>query len=219
VNRAAAGRRAAVILALAGTAAITPAAVVAFETSIGIGAIKRAIDIGRSPGSESLRDFHDGYVIPLGDRLLDRLEIVTEFRRVVLETENRVRFADMRWGPEQAEAMLRPWRGKVSLLLYVTFAPNNTYRAMPRFGIVLYARPPTSGAQVRQASAIEPIDLVETPRYISGQPAPPGTPIMAGIVEATFAARMLDPRGAYLAGIFLEDRELRRVDVDLAGIE
>lgn len=205
------------LAAAAGMAA--PAAVHPFEVSIGPTAIKRAIDLGRSPGSESSQRFHDEYVIAIGDRLLDRLEIVTEFRRVVLATEDRARFADMRWGPEQAEAMLRPWRNKVSLVLYVTFAPGNTYRAMPRFAIVLYARPSSPAAAGRQASRIEPIDLLETPRYVSGQPAPPGTPILAGIVDATFAAGSLDRRGAYLAGIFLEDRELRRVDLDFSRIE
>lgn len=220
--RAAAGRRVVIAVALAGAAATSPAAV-AFETGIRTDAIKRAIDIGQSPGSEASLGFHERYVFLLRDRLLDRLEIVTEFRRVVLATEDRVRLADMTWGAQRAEAMLRPWRDKVSLVLHVSFSPKNTYRAMPRFRIVLYSRSSTTAvpgaALSRQANRIEPIDLVETPRYISGQPAPPGTPILAGIVEATFAARMLEPRSAYLAGIFLEDRELRRVELDFSRIE
>ena len=222
IRAAAAGRRVVIAIALAAALGMTaPAgAVRSLDAGIGTAAVKRAIDVGRSPDSDSSRRFHDEYVIPLGDRLLDRLEIVTEFRRVVLATEDHARFGNVTWGLEQAEAMLQPWRDKVSLVLYVTFSPGNTYRTMPRFGIVLYARS-SSAAPPRGsgASRIEPIDLIETPRYVSGQPAPPGTPTLAGIVEATFVTRGLDRRGTYLAGIFLEDRELRRVDLDFGRIE
>ena len=85
---------------------------------------------------------------------------------------------------------------------------------MPRFDIVLYGRPQTAAAR-----RIEPLDLLETPRYTSGQPAPPGTPILAGLVQATFGAAKLDPRSVYLTGITFEGRELRRVEVDFGQIE
>ncbi len=206
----------------AATVILASAASVPFDVDIDTSAVKRAIDLGRSPAADSSRRFHDRYVVLLGEPPLDRLEIVTEFRRVVLATENRVRFADTTWGPEQAEAMLRPWRERVSLVLHVTFAPNNTYRSMPRFDVVLYEKPFSAApgsATSRQAKRIEPIDLVETPRYVSGQPAPPGTPILAGTVEATFSARGLDRTGTYLAAILLADRELRRVELDFSRIE
>ncbi len=219
---AAAGRLAVVATTLALAAVSVPfAAAGPIQTYIDSAAVRRAIDLGRSR-SDLSRSFHDRYVIPLGDRSLERLEIITEFRRVVLAAEERSRFGDMTWGPEQAEARLRPWRGRITLLLHVVFSPNNTYRAMPRFDIVLYA-PPASvarrGAVTPRSDRIEPIDIVETPRYVSGQPAPPGTPILAGLVQATFNARTLDSRNVYLAGIFLEDRELRRVELDFSAIE
>ncbi len=185
-----------------------------FATNIDDAAIARAIALGRSPDSTERQRFHDAYVIPLNDPLLDRLEIVTEFRRVVLATEDRVRAGDIDWGPRQAAAMLEQWRGKVTLVLRVTFPPDNTYRAMPPFALVLYGRPQTAAPP-----RIEPLYLLETPKYVADQPAPPGTPILGGIVEATFRAAPLNARAVYLAGIALEGRELRRVEVDFGRVE
>ncbi len=176
-------------------------------------AIERAIAIGRSSPRAARQRFHDAYVIRLNDTLLDRLEIVSEFRRVVLATEDRIRAGDVGWGPRQAADMLQPWRGKISLVLHVTFPPNNVYRTMPRFDILLYAPP-----RARIAGRMEPLDLLETPKYVSGQPAPPGTPILGGIVEATFAASAVDPLGVSLAGIEFEGRELRRVEIDFGRV-
>ncbi len=217
MRRAAVSERAAVVaIALAAAVGLARAAPRVSPIQIGITTadIERAIALGRSPDVAPLQRFHEAYTIPLGDPLLDRLEIITEFRRVVLGTEDRVRLADITWGPQQAAAMLGPWRDKVSLVLHVTFSPRNVYYTMPRFDIVLYERP-----QPQAAGAIGPIELVETPRYVLGQPAPPGTPILGGLVEATYTARTLDRRGTYLAGIAFEGRELRRVEIDFSRID
>jgi hypothetical protein len=182
-------------------------------TNIDAAAIERAIAVGRSD-EEARQRFHQDYFIALNDPLLERLEIVTEFRRVVLTTEDRVHARDTDWGPRQAAAMLQPWRNKIALILHVNFPPNNVYRVMPRFDLVLYGR-----AQARAPGRIEPLDLLETPRYINGQPAPPGTPILAGTVQATFGIGTLNPRGVYLCGIAFEGRELRRVEIDFGRVE
>ncbi len=203
----------AALLAVAAPFAAAPP-VTPFVTNIDAAAINRAIAVGRSGDAAVRQRFHDAYFTRLNDPPLDRLEIITEFRRVVLATEDRVRAGDLSWGAKQAADMLRPWRDKVALVLYVTFPPTNVYRTMPRFDVVLYGRP-----RAQTPGRIEPLDLLETPRYIAGQPAPPGTPILAGMVQATFAAGMLDPRGIHLCGIVLEDRELRRVEIDFGRVE
>jgi hypothetical protein len=216
VRRAASAERAAIAVALA-VAGLSVALQAAgrLETNIDSAAIDRAIVLGRSSDFAARQRFHDQYVVGFNDASLDRLEVVTEFRRVVLETENRVRAADLDWGPQQAASMLAPWRGKIAVTLHVNFPPNNLYRAMPRYEIVLYGRPHTLDAGNR----IQPIDVLETPLYVSGQPAPPGTPILAGLIQATFAARTLDRRGVYLAGIAMDGRELRRVEIDFGRFE
>ncbi len=211
VERAALGAA----LAVAGLSAAAPPGHAPFRPHIDGITIERAVALGRSRDPAVRQRFHDAYVIRLNDALLDRLEVVTEFRRVVLETEDRVRAGDIDWGPRQATDMLRPWRDKLAVALYVNFPPDNVYRAMPRFDIVLYGRPRSAQA----GRTIHPIDLLETPRYIAGQPAPPGTPILAGTVQATFAARPLDAGGVYLAGIVMEGREVRRVEIDLGRFE
>lgn len=184
----------------------------AFEIGLDAGAIARAVALGRSRDQAKLRQYHSAYLFSL-DPPFDRLEILTEYRRIVIAAEERSGF-DSAWGAEQAAAMLRPLRGTVALVLHVTFPPNNVYRAMPAFDIVLYDRAGSAAGR-----RIAPREVRATPRYLPGQPAPAGTPILGGSIEAIFDARTLQRRAVYLAGIFREGRELRRVDVDFGRIE
>ncbi len=193
---------------LLGAAVCLGAATPSLETSIDRPTIARAIALGRSHDAAALQRFHASYLIRLNDAPLDELEVVTEFRRVVLATQ--IKPNDISWGPEQAQKMLRPFRGTVSLVLRVTFPPQNLYRAMPAFDLVLYDR-------VR--GTLRARDTRQMPQYIAGQLAPPGSPILGGLVEATFDAERLDRRAVYLAGIGEEGRELRRVEVDFSRIE
>lgn len=176
---------------------------------IGRADIERAIDIGRGDMS-ARRAFNDAYTVPINDPPFVRLEVLTEFRRVVVGAE--LHRDDRSWGPDQAAEMLRPYRGTVTLVLHVRFSPLNFYHAMPVFHVVLYGHDAKGGV-------IQPRDSVQIPQYLPGQLAPPGSPVLGGLVEATFDARALDPRRVSIAGLRDTDRERRRVEIDFGAIE
>ncbi|MGE5360353.1 MAG: hypothetical protein ACM3NQ_15160 [Bacteroidales bacterium] len=202
-------------VAVAVTALIIAAAGVAlgaFESRIDASRIDRAIALGRAGDAAARQRFHDAYVVRVGDPELTRVEVVTEFRRVVLAAEQRSGFGDATFSRRDAENLLRPFRNTVSIVVYLRFPPQNAYRAMPDFQVVVYDRPPASGRLL-------PRDTRAVPQYVSGQLAPPGSPLLGGSVEATFDARRLDPRGIYLIGVGQQGRELRRIEVDFGRIE
>lgn len=204
---AAAGRIAAACLAVL---AAGPPAAAPIEIGLDRAAIAEAVRLGRSGGRTAHSTFHAAYRIALNDPIVRHLEVVTEFRRVVLLTEEREGAGDASWDVAQAMAAARSFRGRVELVVQLQFGPQNTYRSMPAYGLVLYDRV--------EGAAQQPLDALLTPAYVGGQPAPTGTPILSGTVAATFDAGRLAPDGHYLAALLLDGREVRRVPVNLRDI-
>lgn len=200
------------VRALAKAAALMAATahLVAFETSIDARAIERAIAIGRSDQLKRAL-FHEAYTIRAGDPVVNRIEIVTEFRRVVLAAEERARLGDALWGVRDATDALRPFRGHVAIVVRVTFHPQNLYVTVPPFDVLMYGRAP--GTPPRR-----PLEVRALPEFRPGL-APPGSAMLGATVTATFDSRGLDRVGSYLAGIFQEQREIIRVPIDLGRIE
>jgi hypothetical protein len=173
--------------------------------------VERAITIGRSGDRAALDRFRAAYRIEIGDALLERLDILTPFRRIVDAAAARPRRDNATWGPAQALEAIAPYRTRLSLVLAVRFPPQNAYVSMPTFDLVLHGR--------GTAAPIEPLDVRNTPLDVSGVAVPVGSPLVRGSVEAVFDLRRLDPRGSYQVSIRLQGRELRRTEIDLGRIE
>jgi hypothetical protein len=183
------------------------------EVGIDRAEVARAIAFARNASPDELTEFHASYRIPLDDPPHASLEIVTEFRRVVLAFEDARRRGDAGWGVEQAMSVLRNSGGRLSLVLQLSFDPRNTYRTLPGFELRLLMRPEEGGP-----AAVRPVDVRATPQYVEHQPAPPGTPILGGLFECTFDARDLDLRIPHVVAILENGSEVGRVPVDFARL-
>ena len=169
-----------------------------------------AMRLGRGTPTER-EQFHQKYRQPLVGSLSGDLEVVTPYRRVVLMTEEHVRMADVAWTPERAATALEPLRGRLTIGLHLRFDPRNAYQALPAVSVALLPRGSAG-------SAILPVDTRSAAVYVSGQPAPPGTPVLGARIESTFSTSRLDPAGVYLVSIAIEGREAERVPVDLGRL-
>src|SRR5437879_1054039 len=98
--------------------------------------VERALRIGHGSDPDRAR-FHQPYILAVGDATVEQIEIVTEFRRVVLYAEDRIRQGDHMFGPRQVETALRQWRGRLSSVARVRLHPMNTYVMVPEFTIAL----------------------------------------------------------------------------------
>jgi hypothetical protein len=178
-------------------------------SSLDASAVADAVRIGRSSPPD-LDRFRASYRVSVDDPVIRSLEVVTPFRRLVELTEERVRLRDTAWDEPRAAVAARDFDGRLDLVLQLQFSPSNTYRAVPRYSLIVYPR--GGGA------AILPLDTRSAARYLSGQPAPPGTPILAAIVTSAFDQGRIDTASPVLVAILLDDREVRRVAVDLSGL-
>lgn len=179
------------------------------SSSLDAAAVAEAVRIGRSSASDRDR-FHAGYRISIDDPVIRGVEIVTPFRRLVELTEERARLRDATWDEARAAVAARTFDGRLDLVLQLQFSPANTYRTVPGYSVVVYPR--------RGGPTVLPLDTRATARYLSGQPAPPGTPILAAMVTCVFDPASLDSSSPVLVGILLDDKEVRRVAVDLSGL-
>ena len=125
-------------LALIAALIVAPHGLGAFTVSLTNQDIERALKLGRSSERERAL-FHARYVLLLQHSVAQQIEVITEFRRYVLKTEERVRLGDWMFsqGVRAAQQELRPWQGRVSVVAQLQFDPQNTYVSVPPFVLLV----------------------------------------------------------------------------------
>ena len=191
-------------------ALVLPPTVGAIDVSLDRAAVAQAVRIGQS-AEPDLERFHSAYRVPVDDPVIRGVEVVSEFRRIVQLTEGRVRLRDATWDAARAGNAAREFSGRLDLVLQLQFSPANTYRTIPGYALALYPRS-------EPGSMLRPLDTRSVASYVSAQPAPPGTPILAATITATFDATQVDTSSPVLVGIFLDGKEIRRVPVDFGSM-
>jgi hypothetical protein len=190
---------------------LLPQPAASVQVGLDSAAISEALRIRRGDGPTVRDPFHAGYRVAVDDPVVRAVEIVSEFRRLVQLTEERQGLGDVTWDAPRAANAAQRVRGLLDLVVFLEFDPRNTYRGMPAYSLVLHDR-------AGRSATIAPVDSRTRQSYVGGQPAPPGTPILAATVTATFDATRLDPSGQYLVGILFDGREVRRVAIDLGSV-
>ena len=167
--------------------------------------VERALSIGRAFDAERAR-FHKPYVVALSDPTVEQIDVVTEFRRVVLFAEEQIRQGDHTFGARQAERAVTPWHGRVTIVARLRFHPLNTFIASPPYDIIV-GQPPIAAVDTRR------IALYAT----SGAGPKPGTPtpLSGAIVEADFDAAAVGQEWRPVR-VVLEGKDVARTVVDFA---
>jgi hypothetical protein len=175
--------------------------------------IERAFRIAADAEGARAR-FHAAYVLPITDPTIERCEVITEFRRFVLASEEQARLGN--WMVARGARDLRgksikedleSWRGRVSIKTRLRFHPQNTYNSLPPFEHLL------------GAPAVEVLDVIRTPQYgfISGQKLQTA-PFTGADVETVVDAKSLG-QGVRALSLVFEGRELARIPVDFSRLE
>lgn len=172
--------------------------------------ILRALRLGRSAEVERAR-FHARYVLPVQDPVVREIEVITEFRRFVLKTEERARLGDRMFAESVrlAQEALRPFRGRLSVIAHFQFGPLNTYTAVPAVVVLVGGRPEIDAIEGR----VTPIWSFpfETRNGSS-------TYLVGATLEMDFDAMSVGQTERPVS-VFLDGRELARVMIDFAKLE
>jgi hypothetical protein len=172
--------------------------------------VERALKVGR--GAEADRAaFHAPYIHDVLGTTVRQIEIVTEFRRYVLKTEERARFGDWMFsqGTRAAQEAIRPWRGRVTIIVQLQFDPLNTYVQVPGFSLVVGGTPDVEPLQAHITPASAPLFQAKAGQttYLTGA-------TLDSEYEAAALAQVERP-----VSIFLDGRELARVVVAFGRLE
>jgi len=232
-----------VLLALVGLSLATPTFVGAIEEQLGDPDIRQAIGLARQV--DPIRTaFHARYAVAVGDPTFDRVEVITEFRRVVMMAEEQVK-VDSLWDVTRAKPAIAPYRGLVSFVLWIKLPPQSLVpqpqlAPLPNYELILYPKgippPPAKPVILRPALSnvgyLYPAGGGYMPVGPKGQgrlgppgPAGPdslrygGGGIMTGVrLEGTVPLSSLDLRGRCIVGLALDGKEQQQIVFDLASL-
>lgn len=170
--------------------------------------IDRALTIARSRESERAR-FHAPYVQIIQAPVLEKAEIVTEYRRVVLIAEERGRKGDRTFGysVSQAAQVLAPWKRRISMVARLRFHPQNNYVNAPKIEIAL-----DGNAEALLEVLLEPV--LSAPSGQAGE----RLPVLGAVAEGVFDAVQVG-QGVRQFVVRVDGREVARVTFDLRTLD
>ena len=176
--------------------------------------IERAQQVARARDSER-QQFHHRYVFDLHDDTVTQIEVVTEFRRLVLITEEHIFRGDWLFsrGVTAAEKALASFRGTVTIRAVVRFSPLNTFITPPAYLLAINA-----GEAGAPPAAIE---TQVTPEYSTPFKARGGkmvSSLTGATLEADLPAAELRQTSRVVA-VTLDGKELARTTVEFGKLD
>lgn len=183
-------------------------------------AVSDALVLGQRRAERERARFHEPYRVVVSMAPVDYIELVTPFRRIVLEAEARVAANDRTFGQRQALDLLGSGPLTLDVIVEMTFHPQHTFVGVPDYGVRLVPR---------LGAAVSPRGIDRIPRHgprIEGAPRidpnatplPTDQPMSGGAMIAHFDVQVLNPAGQYDVVIEEAGKELARAPVNLAGM-
>jgi hypothetical protein len=175
--------------------------------------ITRALQIGTSDDRRRAQ-FHASYLVPVQDPTVERMEIITEFRRLVLITEERQRIGDWLFshgGVRDPRAALLPWKGRLSIVVRLKFHPQNTLSDVPAI---------ETNVDDGSGHALRPLDVIRTSitAPLSGKAGDVFAPLLGATIESVFDAASIGEATRWVS-VSSEGQLLTRVAVDFSKLE
>lgn len=149
-----------VLLAFVGLSLGATASVGAIDDQISDPGIRQAIAVARQ--LDPVRTaFHARYTVALADLTFERVEVITEYRRVVMTAEEHLK-VDQLWDVTKAKPVLAPYRGLVSFVLWIKFPPQNLLVQpqlvpLPNYELILYPKgipPPPTKPEILRVTTV-----------------------------------------------------------------
>jgi hypothetical protein len=103
---------------------------------------RQALDLGRTRDDALFDAFNRSYELPVHEPV-DRVEIITEFRRAVLLVRDRYNIGDFGATERDLTKLMEPYAGSVAFVAEVRLNPMHTYPRPPAYDIYVETGPST----------------------------------------------------------------------------
>ncbi len=204
--------RAAAWIAASLACVLSTPAIRALNVSLSRADVERALSLARRSEPERAR-FHAPYVIDVNDPFVEQVQVVTEFRRYVLITEDRIARGDWMFsqGVLKANEALGSFRGRVTIVARLRFNPLNAYVDLPSCEIVVLGAPSPEALDTRTTP-------ITSEPFRVGKGREKATTLLGAVAETDFdAAAIGQTRRPIL--VLLGGRELKRLEIDFGRLE
>ena len=141
--------------------------------------IERALKLAQAP-EQQRASFHAPYIVRLDGPVVETIEVITEYRRYVLVTEEQLRMGNWLFAqsPDRAQENVKPWRERLTLSARLRFHPQNTLIGLPPYDIAI------------GDPDLAPLEVTRTPinAMMSGRRGDHNAPLLGTILDAVFDA-------------------------------
>lgn len=205
--------------ALGVVTAVAATPLLAITAPVGRAELDRALGVARGRDAERAR-FHTAYVFPVKGSIVQSVEVISEFRRAVLITEDHLKRGDWIFGQggrnlsgESAAQSLKAWQGRLTIAAHLQFSPLHAYANVPPLEITVDGSP-----------AVAAVDARTIPQSSFPLNGPGGRPNLATVVlvgadvESDFEAASLGSATRDVR-VFVSGAESARVSVAFGKIE
>lgn len=187
-------------------------AAVALVLSMNANDIERSLAMARARESER-QQFHSRYIFNISDPAVTQIEVITEFRRLVIIAEDHVLHGDFMFtrGVRAGEQALAQTRGILTLRAQVRFNPLNTFAALPGYSLAVGG----------SSGAVTPLDTHGTPLYsnpFKNRQGKTVTSLMGESLDAAVAAASIGQTQRPVV-VTLDDKEVVRIPIDFGRLE
>jgi hypothetical protein len=190
------------------TAIAAGVGVEALDLDVTIQDMERGLAIARAADNERAT-FHAPYIHKVDAPFVESIEVVSEYRRVVLVGEDHIRKGDrlFAYSTTLTQKAVSPWKSRVSIVARMRFHPHNTYVSVPDVDLVLPGK-----EQARIGVLKEPI------MGLAGEPGSGRVPVLGAVVEGVFDAAALGD-GTYEFIVRLDRKDVGRTSFNLAALQ
>jgi len=144
--------------------------------------VERALKLAQARDAPRA-EFHKPYIVHPDHPLLEQLEVITEYRRYVMATEEQLRMGNWLFAQsaQRAQEKLASWRGRLTVAARLRFHPQNTLIGLPPYELAI-ANPD-----------LAPLELTRTPinAMLSGRRNDLHAPLIGATLEAVFDAAVI----------------------------
>jgi hypothetical protein len=186
----------------------------ALVLSMSNGEIERAQQVARARDSER-QQFHRRYLFDLKDETVTQFEIITEFRRLVLVTEEHIFRGDWLFSRSvrSAEQALAPSHGQTTIRATLRFNPLNTFITPPSYLLTMSADDPRSVPVVLETQVMPQFSVPFKAR--TGKMV---TSLVGATLEATLSAAQLGQTTRVLS-VILDGKPVTRITVEFGKLD
>ncbi len=186
----------------------------ALVLSMSNGEIERAQQVARSRDSER-QQFHRRYVFDLKDDTVTQVEVITEFRRLVLVTEEHIFRGDWLFSRSLRSAgeALATSHGLTTIRATVRFNPLNTFITPPAYLLTMSADDPRNPPVVLETQVTPQFSVpfkARTGRIVSS--------LVGATLESTLPTTQLGQMSRVLS-VILDGKEVARATVEFGKLD